>query len=447
MKGHSQETTRRGRSYLSAGLAAFATVALTANLAFATTNDRYFRMGDDDGVSANDIVDSFFGSVNSPGLDTSAMVVDYDLTLPTPFPPAGTYVDVSPTSAGNPRPGAAVGELAINFNGSSERLVSFVLNNPEETAGPSGTPLKIAHTRNYDNVDGRGFQFYARPEANGGARQDVVVDGAEMGVYVTAGGNWGFSYDEDFNPDSDTGVPALGAGSISGSGWYHLMHVAGINTLNGTGRAGAAMLVNGVVVGSNGNNYDLFSASATTQGFVANEAFSVASSPDDPGAGVPVGPQNYYKGDIDELEVFVFGSSLDSANPAPTPTDYGSFTIWQDNGYIADNITLGATSGLPSGDLDGLNGSDPDQGDIDAFVAGWLSDNEHGIGGLGSYASGDMDFDGDTDLDDAFLLHTELANTGGPSLFAALGGAVPEPSSAILLLLGSIALIGRRRRS
>lgn len=82
--------------------------------------------------------------------------------------------------------------------------------------------------------------------------------------------------------------------------------------------------------------------------------------------------------------------------------------------------------------------------DIDAFIAGWRSTNE--TPGKLAYMLGDMNFDGITDLFDAFILHEALDNAGvGGFNIGALVNGVPEPSTGILFLLGTIGILGVRR--
>ena len=59
---------------------------------------------------------------------------------------------------------------------------------------------------------------------------------------------------------------------------------------------------------------------------------------------------------------------------------------------------------------------------------------------MGSRAAGDLNFDGITDLSDAFLLHEALAAAGMSGALNLNGLAVPEPSTLVLLSL--TALIG-----
>jgi hypothetical protein len=76
------------------------------------------------------------------------------------------------------------------------------------------------------------------------------------------------------------------------------------------------------------------------------------------------------------------------------------------------------------------------------------------VGDLSTFASGDLNFDGITDLRDVHQMIQALPGAGSGSaidtsaLFG-LAGGVPEPSSLVLLAMcGACALgLGRRRRS
>ena len=85
--------------------------------------------------------------------------------------------------------------------------------------------------------------------------------------------------------------------------------------------------------------------------------------------------------------------------------------------------------------------------DIDAFVAGWRS-TDLPLGREG-YKKGDLNFDRQTDLADAFLLHQAFLGQGaGASLESLIGGAqVPEPATGVLCMIALIPVVaGRRRR-
>jgi len=95
-----------------------------------------------------------------------------------------------------------------------------------------------------------------------------------------------------------------------------------------------------------------------------------------------------------------------------------------------------------AGDVD-QNGS-VGQEDVDAFVAGWLSTNT--TPGLFAYEQGDLNFDGVTDLTDAFLLHDALVMAGS-SAAGSVFTSIPEPATGLLLVAGiGLLVTGRSRR-
>jgi len=151
---------------------------------------------------------------------------------------------------------------------------------------------------------------------------------------------------------------------------------------------------------------------------------------------------SFFKGAIDDLKIY----SVDfDAND--------TFNLLEDNDYIADQIFAMASitaDMLPMGDIT-IDG-DVDQDDIDAFVDGWLfskklqgAHNEVYVGDWETYQKGDINLDGQVNLEDAYLLHLGLsaAATGSAS-----GSAVPEPATLATFLLGVIGLAagGMRRR-
>ena len=112
----------------------------------------------------------------------------------------------------------------------------------------------------------------------------------------------------------------------------------------------------------------------------------------------------------------------------------GTFNLGEDNDYVASILT-----GV-DGDVnqDGVLNN----GDVDALIAGWRSENVvNGVraGDINTLGKGDLNFDGVTNLADVFELHTALvAATGAGFDFSLLNGlAVPEPSS--LALFGTMA--------
>jgi hypothetical protein len=60
--------------------------------------------------------------------------------------------------------------------------------------------------------------------------------------------------------------------------------------------------------------------------------------------------------------------------------------------------------------------------------------------------AGDLDGDGDNDLDDFVLFKTDYDVANGAGAFSAMAGAVPEPTSCMLLIIGTIGAFALRRR-
>ncbi len=102
-----------------------------------------------------------------------------------------------------------------------------------------------------------------------------------------------------------------------------------------------------------------------------------------------------------------------------------------------------------------LNGIDGDlnqdtlvnETDLNLFIAGWRTDTTN-MSSVDKYLHGDMNFNGITDLEDAYLMREALIAAGASvGTFDAL--QIPEPSSVWLVTLGAVLLGGagyRRRR-
>ncbi|QDS98821.1 BNR-4 repeat-containing protein [Adhaeretor mobilis] len=88
--------------------------------------------------------------------------------------------------------------------------------------------------------------------------------------------------------------------------------------------------------------------------------------------------------------------------------------------------------------------------DVSAFIEHWNATNLPGLFGTHeSVTHGDLNFDGVTDLHDVFLLRELMKQSGVPTTaLESLGSAVPEPSSFILLAVGSVyCLLQRKKRA
>jgi len=86
-----------------------------------------------------------------------------------------------------------------------------------------------------------------------------------------------------------------------------------------------------------------------------------------------------------------------------------------------------------------------DMSDVLAFVNGWLY--QQAQGDLTSWGKGDLNQDGKTTLEDAYLLHEALLEFGSSTAaLEALGAAVPEPASFALLFFALLFTASFRRR-
>jgi hypothetical protein len=85
--------------------------------------------------------------------------------------------------------------------------------------------------------------------------------------------------------------------------------------------------------------------------------------------------------------------------------------------------------------------------DVAAFIAGWNYNSPTGKGSITSWKNGDLNHDGRTDVSDFLRLRGALNNKVASATLASLLGiaAIPEPSSALLVILG-VSMIGLRVR-
>jgi hypothetical protein len=403
-------------------------VCATTNVGHARYADRWYRMGDDptQGVVAGPVEDVSGGfTFDSAGAFGMSQLHD----LQAFNSPA--YVSIS---GSRPVAAATSNNWAIQFDGSDDYLLGSNLGNPSQS---------IAHTtggENYTGITDRGYQGWAKPLALPASGSAVVMDdGEEFELRLSATGFW---MPETRNTALVSTIPVtLGA-------WTHFAQVRP-NGDNG----GSLTWVNGLATASQTGDYNL----ATTTGLVVG----ANAAPDGlGGTAVPPDAGSYFNGLIDEVELFVLGGS------------YGTFSYTRDNGYFTDvflpskhatysYVDATGPRGGPDGHNDKLwiagdinfNGT-KDQADINAFVAGWRSTNAGTYPGsgprIGDYVTlgkGDLDLDGDTDIDDFVQLRASFAGVAVVMPTAQqLFGVVPEPSSAILVVLATVATVSRARR-
>lgn len=177
-----------------------------------------------------------------------------------------------------------------------------------------------------------------------------------------------------------------------------------------------------------------YGAPSTTGASTRDDTFGFIIDPD----GEPL-PERVYSIAEDELgELYLLGGPDRFALNNGTP----GVILRIVPGIIAPNGIVGDVNqdGFVAGDGTGPALSD----DVTAFVAGWLTTGHQGA--FAQYSHGDMNFDGITDLLDAYVLHKALLEAQGSGFpFAALT-SVPEPSTACFAILGLLAAVARRPR-
>ncbi len=403
--------------------AMMAVVLAAASATAAVTDDRRYLLGDDGLEDASAGIQVGSGPLNvSPGA-----------TLDSSPGGAGSFVNI--TVFGSPmytsvsdRPGAAPGSLGVSFNGAGDYLRTAISMNAPTQMWDNNTFFPLGYPLNYESIFSHGISLWAQPNPAGllaGQRQDLVIDTPQHGVFITAGGNWGLQFDA---VSFDTGVAV---NTVADNGWTHVMQVAGNDPVNGRSAQGGALYVNGVAVSVKTTFYD---PSAVGLSIGANED----------------GSSNYYRGDLDDVRLFLWGdNSLENnGGGGPFGQNWGAFFLGSDNEWIAQKLTsLGVTNVADvnlNGTVFGDGTGSPATDDVSALIANWLSVRTVDgvvIGDWTSRQQGDINYDGRTNLLDAFLLHQSLVGGGGAGIDFGLFAGVPEPSSIVLA-----AMAGARRR-
>jgi hypothetical protein len=386
--------------------------SLAASSSALVTNDRVYHFGDDPLEHASPGLPVGSGTGNpTPGgtLDSLGPVSG---TFQDLLATSATYRNVSVTSPSllTTRPGATSGNLGIEFNGTSSYLRGSRLGYPSTTASSTGGSGSL----DYSGLSNRGFQLWIYPDsAKSGSDQNVVIDTNQHGLRIGASGNWVMRY---AGTDLDSGSPVIF------NDWSHVMVS---RSINGGVSGGSILYVNGVAVKASTAQYDA----------TANLQLVIGSNTGD-NIGTSVGSQDHFDGVLDELEMFVMGTTINGLNR-------GSFNFGTDNQYAALNLTGVA------GDVDQNGVLDP-VADVNAFIAGWGSENFVDgvrVGDMSTILNGDLNFDGITDLTDGFLLHHALLAELGIGLdFSRIGQPVPEPMTFSLLLFVGCWVLAKRSR-
>ena len=439
---------------LSRGLALLLVGWLASPSLAAVTNDRDYRFGDP-GTSDGDL-GATVSEGNPIGFLFSGGVRTADETGPSagPSPDLGGFIDLlvpdesdlshtGPTyTDSSSRPLGAAGSFGVRFDGVDDLLTGQALNRPDEFATriePSTYPF------NFTGITARGLQMWVRPDQAGldaGVRQAVIMDTiAAGGVAITAEGNWTQMNDGHAN-DTDIGATI----AVAGDTWSHVMHhvypssdpnAPSVIAGTGSGDLGfsSVVYVNGVAVSANNDSPNPGDFSAG--GRVGVLTVGAAELTDQDGDTATADYGEFFDGTVDDLQMYVFGD-----NTSDGGQNYGSFDLFADNEWIANEISKSPLNGtLLPGDVN-RDGAVTQAGDVPAFVAGWLSvnrlegaHNDVAAGDWNTWGQGDMNHDGITNLDDAFILHEALVLASGVGLDFSLlaAAAVPEPSTLSLL--------------
>lgn len=378
---------------LSISMIVFGTIGVGVSHA-AVEVDRLYRMGEDDLSQSGSVFDTF----DSAFVDGVSFVDAQDLTAAGSSP---QYISLGAGGLNDPLPGSVSSSTAIQFSGSNY-VTGDELGVPATTVSNTNSQSPILGS--YDDLTGRGFQFWARPgNAGSGSTQTLLSDDERHAVIIDSNGFWRARFDNTFRTSSI---------QASADTWAHVMLVSP------TGTTGATFYVDGV----------------------AAVGFSGGYS--NPATGLFIGSRNatseFYTGVIDEVEMFVLGD---------TGTVDATFNYATDNRYFTE-VFLPSQSGYGSNDVwitgDSDFDGDVDTADVNAFLANWLTERTV-TGGVaaGDYSTimtGDFDVDGDIDRQDFFLLRQ-----ANPAAVAAVFASVPEPSPVLLAAAGVMALALSRR--
>jgi len=366
----------------------------------AATLDRDYRLGDDaaEGAVNGGAVTTTFDSAGQLG---QGQLVDLT-AVNTP-----TYVAI----AGRPD---GVGGRGIQFNAAqSEYLHGFSLGFPEDSFSAATHTTINGGNLDYLGISNRGLQFWARPSAT--TVQTLVMDTNQHGVRINANGRFSMRYaGEDFEDTTQV---------VSPNTWYHIEVVRPAGAANG-----ARMYVNGIAVAAAPGGYDDDWADVVVGANTAGDDGGNHAEIPSP-VGFTGGTAEFYSGIIDDLKMFVIGTSTST-----NPTNYGTFDLAVDNQFVASPIT--GIKGI-AGDV--TNDGVLNQADKTAFIDGWMDRrlvNGFLVGDLYTRSRGDLNLDGITNIQDLLLMQNALSGAGLAAISASDLAVVPEPTAGMLLILG-----------
>jgi hypothetical protein len=399
-----------GRGIIKLLVAAGLSLMLATTLVAAVTLDRDYKLGDDatEGAITGGSVTTTF---DSAGLTGQGQLVDLTAVH------SPTYVAISGRPDG-------VGGRGIQFSSAQQQyLHGFNLGYPQTSFSAATHTTPTGGSLDYLGISDRGFQFWARPTST--AVQTLVMDTNQHGVRIDSNGKFAMRY---ANVDYESSV------SVVPNSWYHIEVVRPAGAANGS-----RMYINGVAVAIAAGGYNDDWADVVVGSNTAGDDGGTTHPNIPTPQGFTGGTQEFYSGIIDDLQMFVVGTSTST-----TPVNYGTFNFATDNAFAASPI-----SGLKNVAGDVTNNGVFDVNDKNAFIAGWLQKhvvNGVQIGDIASHAQGDLNLDGITNIQDLLLMQNALTGAGLGTITAAQLSGVPEPATAVLVVLALLPLaIGRSR--
>lgn len=418
--------TRRRATVVAATVVA---VSASAALTDAATLDRNYRFGDstfNENATAGAVVGA--ASVNgatrdSAGLPGMNQIIDL-------LPKGNLFINPRYVAI-NDRPDGVTGlGIALNPLGLEEQFlqtgIGEALNFPERS--PSSTLAVPAGTIDYRVISDRGFQIWAKPTRISG-RANIVMDSNQHGVFIDAAGKYAMRY---AGKDYSSNIPA-----VVGQ-WANLSVVRPFGPNNGS-----ILYVNGVaaaaatgtynverVVNLDNPNVELQNLDTSPLVIGSSTSQSIAA----------VGKSAFFSGVVDDLEMFVMGMN--------SSFDFGEYVFENDDRYAAHF--------KPSNPLDLTGDNLISLADATEFAENWRYEkaltwiNAEGaesrlvVGDLTTRAKGDFNFDGRIDLADWGMLNAASPASAAYAMQVIATG-IPEPTSAVLVVLGMAGVLARRR--
>lgn len=436
--GLSAAFARRTRySALVIAITFVATIVTAASSTHAFTLDRDYRFGNSDPGAANGgNVGVTFDNAGQLGMH---QLTDLAAVGGLGAPPK--YVTI------NDRPDGVSG-LGIRLNqvGVEKQYLKTgfgeALNAPELSPASTHTP---GGTIDYSFITDRGFQLWAKPSAlpTASTRFDIVMDSNQHGVSINSAGKFVMRYAYEDYPSTI---------SATANSWYHLSVVrpfgpgnGSILYVNGQAVAAATGLYNTerILLDDQGEETNLDELDTSPLIVGANTGIGPTDPASDPRPQTPSpGTTNYFRGIVDDLEMFVMGMNAEN--------DFGEYVFQNDNDYAAFF--------KPTNPVDMTGEGLLTFADAQSFASNWLFErklewtdvlgDEHTVivGDLTSRSKGDFNFDGRTDLADWAMLNSASPGVGAAAMTLIQGGSVPEPSTAVLVGLTSMGIAMCRSR-